>query len=264
MALTKSRRDQPNMTGRELFEGGSGFTPSTMNHQPDQPRQARLRPNRPAVDLAVVRLGFLVVMLVLFGIALLIVGPDGIRDRLSDAAASRWGVFAFVGVYAVAVVLLMPGTVGTVSAGALFGFRTAFLAALSGALIGATVAFLVARWLGRDGAERLLGKRLTTIDSWLGRNGFVSILIVRLLPIFPFNALNYAAGLSSVRLKHYVAGTAIGILPGTALTTNVGAQAGDPTSPAFLVSVGLVLATIVGSGLIAKRLKTRTGMDMGA
>lgn len=209
--------------------------------------------------LARLRLAFLVVGLVGLGVTVVAVGPDRARELLVEAGESNWGIVAFVVVYAIAVVLLLPGTVGTFAAGAVFGFPLGAVAALAGATIGATLAFLVSRAMGRDGAKSLFGERLDSIDDFIGRNDFTSILILRLMPIVPFNLLNYGAGLTSVRLSRYVVASVLGMAPATALATALGDQADDPTGTAFILLLGLFIAILVGSGMYARRLRDGRG-----
>ena len=207
--------------------------------------------------LAIARLVVLVLALVGVGITLAVVGTDGVRDLLTDVGESNWGVAAFILVYAVAVVLLLPGTIGTLTAGAVFGFPLGAVAALGGATLGATLSFLVSRLMGREGAQSLFGDRLESVDEFIGRNDFTSILILRLMPIVPFNLLNYGSGLTSVRTSRYVAASAIGMAPATILTTGLGDQADNPTGTAFIILLGAFIAILVGSGWYAKRLRAR-------
>ena len=172
---------------------------------------------RPQLSLALIRLIVLAVILIGAAVTIAIVGTDGIGELLENAADSRLGIAAFMAVYIAGVVLMVPGTLGTLTAGAVLGFAVGFPVAGVSALIGATIAFFVSRFVGKEGMNELLGDRLTSIDDWLMDNDFLSIVILRLMPIVPFNGLNYAAGLTSVRPSRYVLATAIGIAPGTCL-----------------------------------------------
>jgi uncharacterized membrane protein YdjX (TVP38/TMEM64 family) len=213
--------------------------------------------NRPTPSLAVIRLAVLCVLLVTAGIAILFVGTDGVTGALDDAAESRWGIAAFFVIYVVAVVTLVPGTVGSVASGAMLGFGVGLPVSLAGALTGATIAFFISQQLGREGSQQLLGDRLSSIDHWVGDNDFVSIVTLRLMPIVPFNLLNYAAGLSAMRPSRYIAGTSVGMIPGTALTVFAASRANDPSSNAFRLAAAALLATVFVSTYVARRA-TRT------
>lgn len=139
----------------------------------------------------------------------------------------------------------------------MFGFPLGAAAALSGATLGASLAFIVSRAMGRDGAKSLFGERLDSVDDFIGRNDFTSVLILRLMPIVPFNLLNYGAGLTSARLSRYVAASALGMAPATMLATGLGDQADDPTGTAFLVLLGAFSALLVGSAVYARRYRGR-------
>ena len=199
----------------------------------------------------------LVVALVGAGVGLAIGGTDGARDLLTEVGESNWGFIAFVATYALTVVLLLPGTLGTVTAGAVFGFPVGAAAALAGATIGSTCAFIISRAMGRDGAQSLFGSRLSNIDDFISRNDFTSILVLRLMPIVPFNLLNYGSGLTSVRLSRYVLASVIGMAPATLLATGLGAQADNPRGITFLVLLGTLLVVLVGSSLWARRIRDR-------
>lgn len=214
-----------------------------------------------APSLAVLRLVVLGVALTCVGVALIFVGTDGVADMLEGAADSRWGIAGFVALYIVAVVTLVPGTIGTVTSGAVLGFATGFPVAMAGATIGATLAFFIARGLGREGSQQLLGSRLMSIDDWLGENDFVSIVILRVMPIVPFNLLNYAAGLTAMRPTRYVLGSIIGMLPGTALTTFAASRADDPSSNAFLASAAALIVIVIVSSYGARRYSKSRSVD---
>jgi len=213
--------------------------------------------SHPGSPLAITRLVVLVVALVGVGVGLAIGGTDGARDLLTEVGESNWGFVAFVAAYALTVVLLLPGTLGTVTAGAVFGFPVGAAAALAGATIGSTCAFIISRAMGRDGAQSLFGSRLSNIDDFIGRNDFTSILVLRLMPIVPFNLLNYGSGLTSVRLSRYVLASVIGMAPATLLATGLGAQADNPRGITFLVLLGTLLVVLVGSSLWARRIRDR-------
>ena len=186
-------------------------------------------------------------------------GTDGLRDALTEVGESRWGLAAFIVVYAVAVVILIPGTLGTLTAGAVFGFPLGAVAALAGASLGSTIAFVIARFMGREGAQSFFGRRLTEVDDFIGRNDFTSILVLRLMPVVPFNLFNYSAGLTSVRLSRYVVASLIGMAPGALLTTALADQADDPMGAPFLILFAIFLVALGGSVAFGRRMQSYGG-----
>jgi uncharacterized membrane protein YdjX (TVP38/TMEM64 family) len=130
-----------------------------------------------------------------------------------------WAPFAFVAGYALAVTLGFSGLVLTLAGGAVFGFWWGSLLNTLGANLGATGAFCLARVLGRDGLQALLGGRLAGIDRITHQSGFVWLLRLRLIPIVPFNLLNFASGLTAIPWRTFAVATGLGILPATLVFT---------------------------------------------
>jgi uncharacterized membrane protein YdjX (TVP38/TMEM64 family) len=173
-------------------------------------------------------------------------GPSsGELQRTVDQAG--WlAPFAFVAIYVGWTVLLLPGVVPTLAGGALFGIVAGSLLTSIGAVAGATLAFFIGRRLGRVQVERLAGRRIGRFDEWMRRRGFLALLYARLVPVVPFNLLNYAAGVAGISARSYVTATAIGIIPGTIAYTAVGSTASHPGSLPFIVSlVALALLTLI-------------------
>jgi uncharacterized membrane protein YdjX (TVP38/TMEM64 family) len=133
-------------------------------------------------------------------------------------AAGVWAPLVFVFVYAAGVCLFLPGTLLTALGAAIFGPYRGFLYVWLGAMFGASLAFLIGRYLGRDFAASIVGNRLQRYDDAIGRNGFATVLYLRLI-YFPFTPMNFGMGLTKVRFRDYVAGTGFGILVGTFVFT---------------------------------------------
>lgn len=217
---------------------------------PDQRTQGEA-PSSAGVPLS--RAAALVRLLVLSG-GLGLVAVASVRSGL-DAATVRelvsgagWiGPAVYVVAYATLTVALVPGALLTASGGVLFGIATGSLLTLLGATLGAVAAFLVARGSGRQAVDRLVAGRVARVDRWLGDRGFVAVLTLRLVPLVPFNAANYAAGVTAIRLRDFAGGTAVGIVPGVVVYTTLGARASDPTGPVFLLAAaGLLVLAVVG------------------
>jgi uncharacterized membrane protein YdjX (TVP38/TMEM64 family) len=138
------------------------------------------------------------------------------------------GVVAFIGLYAVATVAFVPGSLLTLGAGALYGVLFGSLYVMLGASLGALLAFGVGRYLTRDWVARKIeaDPKFKVLDQAVSRNGLKIVLLTRLSPVFPFTLLNYAFGITSVRLRDYLLGC-LGMLPGTVLYVYLGSLTGS-------------------------------------
>lgn len=164
---------------------------------------------------------------------------------------------AFVVAYAALTVALVPGTIGTVAGGALFGAVAGPPLVMLGAVIGATIAFTISRRLGRERVARRLGPRLARLDGWIDGRGFTTVLYLRLLPIVPFSAANYALGLAPVSRREYVAATTLGIAPATVAYVTLGASLSDPLSWRFGVAVAAVVALAIAAPRVERAQRAR-------
>lgn len=151
------------------------------------------------------------------------------RDQFDGAALEVWvrdaGAVApllFMLVYALAAVLFLPGSVLTLAGGALFGPVLGTFYNLTGATLGATVAFLIARYLASDWVAEKAGGRVKQLINGVEGEGWRFVAFVRLVPLFPFNLLNYALGLTRLRLLAYVVATYLFMLPGAIAYTYLG------------------------------------------
>jgi uncharacterized membrane protein YdjX (TVP38/TMEM64 family) len=167
----------------------------------------------------------------LLGLTLLaaVVAAVVFRDRFDAAALQGWvegagaaGPLLFMAIYALATVLFLPGSVITLAGGALFGPVWGTLWNLTGATIGASLAFLISRYLGADWVERRAGPRMKRLDDGVSAEGWRFVAFVRLVPLFPFNLLNYALGLTRIPFLAYVLATWVFMLPGAFAYTWLG------------------------------------------
>jgi uncharacterized membrane protein YdjX (TVP38/TMEM64 family) len=178
-----------------------------------------------------------------------------------------WGPAMFIVGYTVATVALVPGTVLTLAAGAIFGIGWGFLWVLTGATLGAISAFLVSRYLARGLVERhLLDERFRALDAAIGEEGFKIVALLRLSPVFPFNVLNYGLGLTRVRFRDYAL-ACVAMAPGTLLYVYYGRVAGDLAGAAagtaqrgieYWLFLGLGLAATVVVTMFVTRVARRT------
>lgn len=133
-------------------------------------------------------------------------------------AAGVWAPLVFIFIYAAGVCLFIPGTLLTGLGGAIFGPYWGFVYVWFGAMLGASAAFFIGRFLGREFAASLIGNRLKKYDDAIERNGFATVLYLRLI-YFPFTPMNFGMGLTRVRFWDYFAGTGLGIIVGTFIFT---------------------------------------------
>jgi len=156
------------------------------------------------------------------------------QERLREALAwieglGAWGPAIFIALYILACVLLIPGSLLTLGAGPVFGLLKGFLYVSIGSTLGATCAFLVGRYFARDWVASRVeeNEKFSAIDQAVGREGWKIVGLTRLSPVFPFNILNYAFGLTSVSLRDYFLASWIGMVPGTVMYVYLGALVGD-------------------------------------
>jgi len=159
-----------------------------------------------------------------------------LAQRARDTGAL--GIVMFVGAYVAATVAFLPGSLLTLAAGFAYGPIWGLAVASPASIAGATAAFVLGRTLLRDWAARKTSDsaRVRAISRAVEQEGFKIVLLLRLSPLIPFNVLNYALSLSRVRLGTYVAASAIGMLPGTALYVYLGSLA--PTAAQLATAAG--------------------------
>jgi len=171
------------------------------------------------------------------------------------------GIFIFIAVYAVATVLLAPGSILTIGAGFAFDLWKGFLAVSAGSTLGAALAFLVARFVARDKIEAIAkgNEKFRKIDNAIGKQGAKLIFLLRLSPVVPFNLSNYFYGLTGVKFWPYVLASWIGMMPGTFLYVYIGTAGKAAIAAAAggeAMKHGWQYWTFMGVGLLATIIVT--------
>ncbi len=215
------------------------------------------------------------VLIVAAIVAVLVIGGKylGLQQHLADALA--WindlgpaGMGVYAALYVVACVFFIPGSALTLGAGAIYGVVAGSLLVSVSSTLGATAAFLLGRYLARNWIAKKIGgnARFSAIDDAVADEGWKIVGLTRLSPVFSFNLLNYAYGLTRVSLREYVLASWIGMMPGTIMYVYLGSLAGDlaslgaetdrATTPGewALYGVGL-LATILVTVYVTKIAK---------
>jgi len=215
-------------------------------------------------------LRILVLGLVVAGITVAVI----YRDALNAEALEQWvdgfgtaGPLVFMLIYAVGTVLFLPGSIITLAGGALFGPVWGTFYNLTGATLGATLAFLIARYLGGNWVEQKSGGRIKQLKNGVEAEGWRFVAFVRLVPLFPFNVLNYALGLTRIRLSHYVIASYLCMLPGALAYTYLGYAGREAvTGGEGMIQKGLLalalLAAVAFLPRVIARLRERPMLEI--
>jgi uncharacterized membrane protein YdjX (TVP38/TMEM64 family) len=213
-----------------------------------------------------------VILLVVAIVILIVLGRHFHLGQLFSSMLDRirgLGALApvlFIILYIVGAILFVPGSILTIGAGVLFGLLWGSIYVSIGATTGATAAFLIGRYLARDWVRKQLegNRKFAAIDEAVGREGWKIVLLTRLSPVFPFNLLNYAFGLTAVTLRDYLIATWIGIMPGSVLYVYLGSIGGNLAAsgqshrtPAQWALNIVGLAATLGVAIYASRLASR-------
>lgn len=166
------------------------------------------------------------------------------------------GAIAFIGIYIIATIAFLPAFILTLGAGVLFGIWLGSVYVFIGATLGSILAFLVGRYLARDWVAKKIAtnEKFNSIDRAVGKEGLKIVILTRLSPIFPFNLLNYAFGVTGVSMKDYIIGS-LGMIPGTIMYVYIGSLAGNialigtdsqPTNPTLQWTIRMLgfIATV--------------------
>ncbi|PCI40407.1 MAG: hypothetical protein COB53_01170 [Elusimicrobia bacterium] len=167
------------------------------------------------------------------------------------------GPILFILLYITSTVAFLPGSILTLGAGAVFGVVWGSIYVSIASTLGATAAFLVGRHLARDWVEGKLESfpKFKAVDSAVAEGGWRIVGLIRLSPAFPFNLLNYAFGLTQVKLRDYIVASWLGMMPGTVMYVYLGSLAGDlatlgaggrAKTPAEWALYGVGLAATIG------------------
>jgi uncharacterized membrane protein YdjX (TVP38/TMEM64 family) len=177
-----------------------------------------------------------------------------VRDAIDGYGAA--GPLVFIVVSSLLTVVLFPGPLLAGASGLLFGTALGFPVTLLSAVLGACLAFSVARWWAHDAVLELSGERLLALREWLGRRGFWSVLYARIAPGVPYTLVNYAAGLTAIRLGTFAGATAIGTAPRAFAYTALGGSLGNLRSPAAIAALAvLVVMGLAGAVLLIRDVR---------
>lgn len=202
------------------------------------------------------KLAVIGVILILIGV-LIYIGPEKylnlefIKSKLDSLVAYRdanpiKAALIYAAVYIAVTAASIPGAlILTLGAGAIFGFVWGSIIAVVSATIGATIAFLVARYLFDDLVQKKMGERLAKIRENFRKEGALYLFSMRLVPVFPFFAVNLLMGLTSIKTATYALASLVGMAPGSMVFVNAGTQLAKLDSIKGLLSPGIILSFVL-------------------
>ena len=165
--------------------------------------------------------------------AVAVVARYGLQTALDWIAAWRAAAAVpFILFYAFAAVVLLPDSLLTIAAGAIFGLAAGMALVSIGSMLGATAAFFLGRTFARDWVHRRTERwpKYRALDRAIARHGLWMVFLTRLSPIIPYGLLNYAYGITTVRVRDYLLASWVGMLPGTLLYVYAGTAAANLTA----------------------------------
>ncbi len=190
------------------------------------------------------------------------IGVSELRELIGEHVL--FAPMIYVLCFAILPIFLFPVPILAVVAGAAFGLFAGSLYTIIGAMINSVLMFYIARFLGFRAVSDFTQNSKSKILKTLGEPGgkFSLILILRLMPLVPYNALNYACGVMNVSLREYVVATFVGIVPATFIMVNLGEKALDMRSNGFIIACILMVVLVVLSSWGAKKIRAKRG-DLG-
>jgi uncharacterized membrane protein YdjX (TVP38/TMEM64 family) len=215
-----------------------------------------------------------VIVLLCWGLALfailLLIGPQRVLDLYGRASpqdildfVSSFGLLSaviYIFLHAIRSFMFLPVTPLTIAGGYLFGIPLGLLLTLAGrSVISATITFYLSRHLLRDFIKDKIKGRYAGWDARIGRHGIFYVALMRILPLFPFDAVGYIAGASGISFPRYLAGSILGDLPGVIVLVTFGSGLREPGSAMFYVSIGIAFITLAISAIYLKLFRDRYG-----
>ena len=206
------------------------------------------------------KLGIIIAIILILFLGFWLFAKVTPEDIVEVVRESGYGVMTYILLFTLLPVVFFPVPVLALAGGILFGLGLGSLYTFIGALLNCSLMFFMSKSMGREKLQRLLRDKLSPsmyekLMKAKSKEGFILLILLRLIPLVPYNLINYGFGLSPMGFKMYLLGSALGIIPGTLVFINVGDHALNPKSGGFLVSI-LLLLLLIGLGtLLAKAYK---------
>jgi uncharacterized membrane protein YdjX (TVP38/TMEM64 family) len=205
-------------------------------------------------------IALVVLVAVMVAISLMVDLPGGGEIRSWIRGAGAWAPAAFLLLCAGGTAVFFPKPVLATASGVLFGVVPGAALAIAGFTAGALISFGIGRLLGREAVARWLGgSRVRTLDEVFAKNGLAATLVLRLLPVIPFAASNYGAGVTAARPVLFALGTALGLVPTTLVAALLGDAVLDFGSPRSIAALAAWLVLGAAGVLWGRNLLRRAG-----
>lgn len=162
------------------------------------------------------------------------------------------GIYLFIFVVKPFLVIV-PSNVVALLGSTIFNPLLAFILTMIGFFISSTIAFFLARLLGKKYVEKIVGKKVIKLDENLRKNGFKIVLFLRLPPVIPYDPLSYACGLTNIRYKDFIIASLLGVVPETICYSIIGNNFNNPLSFNFLLPISLLVVTTLCAGIFINK-----------
>ncbi|WP_024620116.1 TVP38/TMEM64 family protein [Metaclostridioides mangenotii] len=205
----------------------------------------------------IVTVSLIAVFVAVYFICFRDIGAEDIRNYVNS-----YGYCApiiYIVLFTFLPIAFFPVPILALAAGLAFGLWNGTFYTIIGAGLNSAIMYYMAKFMAKDLVVEFLKGKLP--EKWLdlfeeadSKSGFLVVFVLRLIPLAPYNVINYGAGLTSISFKNYIVATLIGILPGTLVFLNIGDKAIDVKNPAFIVSIALLAMLTAGSLYLAKKV----------
>jgi uncharacterized membrane protein YdjX (TVP38/TMEM64 family) len=168
-----------------------------------------------------------------------------------------YGVFSpviYIILFTFVPLTLFPDSILAIAGGMCFGMVGGFIYTMIGASFGGALSFFLARTLGHKVFNKFIKKDISKLEAAIKNKGFALVFALRLIPLFPFDVISYAAGFSGVKFKDFALATILGTIPGIFVFINIGDKSAQTTSSSFYVSIALLIGLLVISYALKKRV----------
>lgn len=173
------------------------------------------------------------------------------------AFVDSYGIFSpiiYIILFTFVPLTLFPDSILAIAGGMCFGMVDGFIYTMIGAMFGGILSFFLAKTLGHKVFNKFIKKDISNLETAIKKKGFALVFILRLIPLFPFDIISYAAGFSGVKFKDFATATILGIIPGIFVFVNIGDKTTKIGSSSFYVSISLLVGLIVMSYALKKKI----------